>query len=416
VQTLTAPFLTTDEVREIVRDGLKRMDLARKRVLTIIPDGTRTVPMPLLFDTIQKEIGPRAAQLDFLVALGTHRPMTDAQLSRHVGREVTNGVVENCHIFNHRWSDPEAFVNIGTIPGEEIAELSGQRLRQDVPVGLNRMILDYDHLLICGPVFPHEVAGFSGGTKYLFPGIAAPEIIHFTHWLGALATSYEIIGRRDTPVRRVIDRAAKMVPRPHSLIALVTAPGGQTAGVFCGSTADTWNAAAELSSQQHIVWVEKPYQRALAIMPEMYEDLWTGGKGMYKMEPAIADGGEVVIYAPHIREVSYVHGPMIEEIGYHCRDYFLAQWDKFSHYPGGILAHSTHVKGQGTYNDATGVETPRITVTLATGISEERCRKINLGYLDPLSIDREEWRARQDDGWMIVPRAGEMLHRLCTSR
>jgi nickel-dependent lactate racemase len=151
-------------------------------------------------------------------------------------------------------------------------------------------------------------------------------------------------------------------------------------------------------------------------MPEMYEDLWTGAKGMYKMEPAIADGGEVVIYAPHIREVSYVHSRMIEEIGYHCRDYFLAQWDKFSSYPGGILAHSTHVKGQGTYNAATGVETPRIKVTLATGISEERCRRINLGYLDPASIDIEQWRARQNDGWLVVPRAGEMLYRVCTSR
>ena len=405
-------LLSHDEVRAIVGDGLDQMDLAGKRVLTIIPDGTRTVPMPLLFETIQERLRSRAARLDFLVALGTHRPMTDDQLSRHLGREVRNGVAEGSHILNHHWSDREAFVDLGTIPGSEIAKLTGNVSREDVRVGLNRMILDYDHLLICGPVFPHEVAGFSGGTKYLFPGIAAPEIIHFTHWLGALATSYEIIGRRDTPVRRVIDRAAQMVPRPHSLIGLVTAPGDQVAGVFCGPTANAWEAAADLSSQRHIIWTKKPYQRVLAVMPEMYEDLWTGAKGMYKTEPAIADGGEVVIYAPHIREVSYVHGRMIEEIGYHCRDYFLAQWKKFGHYPGGILAHSTHVKGQGTYDAATGVETPRIKVTLATGIPEERCRKISLGYADPASIDVQQWRAHQEDGWLVVPRAGEMLYRL----
>lgn len=415
--TLAAPpLLTADEAREIVRAGLARMDLAGKRVLTIIPDGTRTVPMPMLFDAIGKSLQGRAAQLDFLVALGTHRPMTDDQLSRHLGREVKSGSTEHGRIFNHRWNDPESFVNLGTIPGTEIARLTGGVSSQDVSVGMNRMILDYDHLLICGPVFPHEVAGFSGGTKYLFPGIAAPEIIHFTHWLGALATSYEIIGRRDTPVRRVIDRAARMVPRPHSLIAVVTAPGGKTAGVFCGPTSEAWTAAAGLSSERHIVWTEKPYQRVLAIMPEMYEDLWTGGKGMYKMEPAIADGGEVVIYAPHIRDVSFMHGHLIEEIGYHCRDYFLGQWDKFGRYPGGILAHSTHVKGQGTYDAATGVEKPRITVTLATGIPEERCRRINLGYLDPASVDIEQWRARQNDGWLVVPHAGEMLYRVCTSR
>lgn len=392
------------------------MDLAGKRVLVIIPDGTRTVPMPLLFETLQKRLRGRVSRLDFLVALGTHRPMTDSQLSRHLGSEVRNGATEHSRISNHRWDDPESFVNLGTILGSEIAQLTGGVCSQDVPVGLNRMILDYDHLLICGPVFPHEVAGFSGGTKYLFPGIAAPEIIHFTHWLGALATSYETIGRCDTPVRRVIDRAAQMVPRPHSLIALVTGPGAQTGGIFSGPTSEAWTAAAELSSERHILWTDRPYQRALAIMPEMYEDLWTGAKGMYKLEPAIADGGEVIIYAPHIREVSFVHGRMIEEIGYHCRDYFLAQWDKFSHYPGGILAHSTHVKGQGTYDPATGMETPRIRVTLATGIPEEQCRRINLGYLDPASIDIEKWRGRENDGWLVVPRAGEMLYRLRARR
>ena len=416
LETIPQAFLAADEVRSLVGAGIDRMKLAGKRVLVIIPDGTRTVPMPLLFDTIHQRLASAAAQLDFLVALGTHRTMTDTQLSRHLGREVSNGVAAGCRIFNHRWNDPEAFVNLGTIAGAEIAQLTGNVCREDVPVGLNRMILDYDHLLICGPVFPHEVAGFSGGTKYLFPGIAAPAIIHFTHWLGALATSFEIIGRCDTPVRRVIDRAAEMIPRPHSLIGLVTAPGEQTAGVFCGPTGEAWKAASELSSQRHIVFVEEPFRRVLAIMPEMYEDLWTGAKGMYKMEPAVADGGEVVIYAPHIREISYVHGRMIEEIGYHCRDYFLAQWNKFSHYPGGILAHSTHVKGQGAFNAATGIETPRIHVTLATGISEERCRKINLGYLDPAGIDIEHWRAREADGWLVVPRAGELLYRLSAGR
>lgn len=96
------------------------------------------------------------------------------------------------------------------------------------------------------------------------------------------------------------------------------------------------------------MWVQKPYERVLSIMPPIYRDLWTGAKRMYKLEPVVADGGEVVIYAPHIHEVSVVHGKLIDEIGYHCRDYFTEQWDRFGHYPGGILAHSTHVKGKGS--------------------------------------------------------------------
>ena len=116
---------------------------------------------------------------------------------------------------------PGDFAQLGSIPAREVADLTRGRLREDVPVALNRLATEYDHVLICGPVFPHEVAGFSGGTKYLFPGIAAPEIIHFTHWLGALITSYEVIGTIDTPVRAVIDRAAALLDTPMSLLALV---------------------------------------------------------------------------------------------------------------------------------------------------------------------------------------------------
>jgi nickel-dependent lactate racemase len=144
----------------------------------------------------------------------------------------------------------------------------------------------------------------------------------------------------------------------------------------------------------------------------MYDDLWTAAKGMYKMEPAVADGGEVVIYSPHIDEVSYTHGKIIDEIGYHVRDYFLKQWEKFKRYPGGVVAHSTHVKGMGTYQADRGVEEPRIEVSLATRISKERCNRINLGYVDPATIDIESWRNREDEGVLVVPRAGETLYRL----
>jgi nickel-dependent lactate racemase len=253
--------------------------------------------------------------------------------------------------------------------------------------------------------------GFSGGTKYLFPGIAGAEIINFTHWLGAVITNYEVIGAGYTPVRAVIDRAAALVDRPMACIALVALHGG-LAGVFVGPPREAWEVAAALSAQRHIVYVDRPFRRVLSVMPEMYDDLWTAAKGMYKLEPAVADGGEVVIYAPHITEVSYTHGRIIDQIGYHCRDYFLGNWERFKHYPGGVLAHSTHVKGLGRYDAARRVETPRITVTLATGIPEARCRRVNLGYMDPASISLDDWRGREDEGVAVIERAGEMLYRL----
>jgi nickel-dependent lactate racemase len=404
-------FLTSQEFEATAGEGLRAMQVDGRRVLALIPDGTRTMPMPMLFDILERELGRRVASLDYLVALGTHAPMTDAQLTAHVGRTVVNGVADGRNIFNHRWDDPSSFVTLGTIPASDIASITDGKLSQDVPVALNRLVTEYDHILICGPVFPHEVAGFSGGAKYLFPGIAAPDIIHFTHWLGALITSYEIIGTIDTPVRAVIDRAAAFLDTPVSLVALVTNHDG-VAGVFCGDPRAAWRDAARLSSRRHVVWVDSPFDRVVSVMPTMYGDMWTAAKGMYKIEPAMADGGEVIIYAPHVNEVSHVHGSLLDEIGYHCRDYFVEQWTRFAHYPGGILAHSTHLKGAGTYDAANAVETPRVEVTLATAISRERCERVNLGYVDHRTIDRDEWPMELGHDTLLVPRAGEVLYRV----
>jgi nickel-dependent lactate racemase len=405
-RAVEAGHLPSNAVARTVREGLASLAIDGQRVLALVPDGTRTMPMPLVFEALQSEIASRAAAMDVLVALGTHQPMSDAQLGRLLGHPVANGLAGRHRVFNHRWDDPRTFVTLGTIPAREILELTAGHMSQDVPVALNRLVLDYDHILVCGPVFPHEVVGFSGGTKYLFPGIAAPEIIHFTHWLGALITSSEVIGTIDTPVRAVIDRAASLLDRPVSLLALVAEHDG-VFGVFCGGVHEAWRQAATVSARHHISWLDKPRQRVIAIMPEMYDDLWTAAKGVYKTEPIVAEGGEIYVYAPHVREISYVHGRLIREIGYHCRDYFLAQWERFGSYPGGILAHSTHVKGLGTYDPATRIERPRIDVILATGIPEDVCRAVNLGYRAPEAMPFVD-----ADNALVVSRAGERLFRL----
>ncbi|MBE9508135.1 MAG: DUF2088 domain-containing protein [Chloroflexi bacterium] len=383
--------------------------MAGKRVLVIIPDSTRTAPIPLFFRLFRELLGEQVTALDYLVALGTHQPMDDAALSQLVGVPVRDGQAGASRIFNHHWDLPETFITLGVLPAAEVGALSEGQLSLDVPVQLNRLILEYDQLIVCGPVFPHEVVGFSGGNKYFSPGIAGSEIINVTHWLGALMTSMAIIGVADTPVRRMIDRAASFIPTPRLCFALVM-HGESLHGLYIGSMEDAWRAATELSARLDIVYVERPFQRVLSCMPEMYDDLWTAAKGMYKTEPVIADGGEVIIYAPHIDVISYTHGKLIDEIGYHVRDYFLKQWDRFKDYPWGVLAHSTHLRGGGTFED--GVEQPRIRVTLATRIPRERCEHIGLGYLDLATVDPEEWANREDEGVLLVRRAGEMLYRV----
>lgn len=409
--------LTDDDVQQVLAEAFDSQPVDGKRVLVIIPDGTRTAPIPLIFRLLYEQIGRRAAQLDYLIALGTHQPMSDQAIERLVGLTMAERAAHypDVRIFNHRWDLPETLLTIGTISRDEAAQLTDGLLVDEVAVTLNRMILDYDLLLICGPVFPHEVAGFSGGAKYLFPGIAGADIINFTHWLGALSTSMETIGVKDTFVRRVIHRGAEFVPVPVLCLALVL-KGQSLHGAYIGSHQEAWSAAADLSGQLNIVWLPQRVRRVLALPSTMYDDLWTAAKAMYKTEPAIADGGEVIIYAPHITEISYTHGHLIDQIGYHVRDYFVKQWPRFRDLPGGILAHSTHVKGAGTFDAATGVETPRITVTLATSIPEERCRLVNLGYADYRSIDPERWADQADRERLLVRHAGEMLHRVREAR
>ncbi|HEX3698850.1 MAG TPA: lactate racemase domain-containing protein [Polyangia bacterium] len=403
------------DVAETVLRGLAALPLDGQRVLVLVPDSTRTFPGALLFRLLTGALLPRVRGLDFLVALGTHPPMSEAALLALVGLTPQQKATtyKNVRIINHAWNNPEALTSLGTIPADEISVLSGGRLCLDVPVRLNRLILDYDQLLVCGPVFPHEVVGFSGGNKYFFPGIAGSDIIDLTHWLGALMTSYSIIGTKDTPVRRVIDRAASLIPRPHHAMCLVVTHNG-LAGVYTGPSQDAWSAAADLSARHHMIWTDRSFQQVLSVLPPMYDELWVGAKGMYKTEPAIADGGEVILYAPHLREVSVVHGRLIRQIGYHVRDYFTVQWERFKQVPWGVVAHATHVKGSGTY--AGGVERPRIQVTLATGISEDDCRAINLGYRDPASIDPASFRDREAEGVLYVPKAGEYLYRPKPSR
>ena len=410
--------LSHDEIRQLVAQAAAKLKVDGKRVLTIIPDGTRSMPMPLMFKLLQQEIGTRAVACDYLVALGTHPLMTDAQLSRLMGQPVVDEKCGDAHVFNHRWDIPETLIDLGTIPADEVAEKSGGLLSEPIRIKINRLLFDYDQILICGPVFPHEVVGFSGGNKYLFPGVSSGEMINQTHWLGALLGSYDLIGRVQTPVRDLIDQAASKIELPISCFALVLAPHAGdvdeegVAGMHFGPPREAWRAAIELSSMKHIQWVERPFRRVLSVLPRMYDDIWTGAKGMYKVEPAMLEGGEVVIYAPHITEISYTHGACLDKIGYHCRDYFLKQADRFAGIPRSAIAHSTHLKGKGTYDASTGVETSRINVTLATSVPEERCQRLNLGYLNPTDIKIEDWQGREAEDIKLIPRAGETLYRL----
>ncbi len=395
-------ILETEEVRAFVRAQVAGLDLAGRSLCVVIPDGTRQCPLPLLLEAIEEGVGDRAGSCTAVVALGTHAPMSEAAIGALVGPAS----ISTC---NHAWWEDDTFTHVGTLPGELVSELSGGRIHDSIEVRINRLVVESDVTLIVGPVLPHEVIGFSGGNKYLFPGLSGQEMIDVTHWLGALITSGEIIGARGiTPVRALVDAAADLVPgERHALCVVVEHVGGGLESLSFGEPRAAWAAAADVAAETHVEYLDAPVRRVLSVIPARYPDLWTGAKGFYKVEPVVAEGGEVVLYAPHITEIAAMH-PRLMEIGYHCRDFLLAHWDRYRDVPLGELAHSTHLFGAGTY-DAAG-EHQRVRVTLATGIPRDVVRRANLGCVAPEAVDLEGWAADPDT--LVVPDAGEVLYRL----
>ena len=429
--------LDDEQVTAFVAEQLSAHPFDGRSVCVLVPDATRTCPLPLLMQAVHGALHGRVSRLTVLVALGTHAAMTDEALARHLGYEPSRlaETYPGTTVVNHEWWKPETFADLGTIPAARIAELSDGRMSLDVPVLLNRAVVEHDIALVVGPVLPHEVVGISGGNKYFFPGVGGKKIIDVSHWLGALITSAEIIGTTGiTPVRALIDDGAALIPAEKLALCVVTAEvadgaadgavddavpaagAGPNAGtgsglhsVSFGDTRASWASAAEVCAASHVTYLDAPVRRVLSMVPPMYDEIWTAAKGFYKVEPVVADGGEVVLFAPHVTQISSTH-PEIYEIGYHCRDYFLGQWDRFSHIPWGVLAHSTHLRGAGTYDPVTGEEQLRVQVTLATAIPEDVCRAANVGYLDPALVDPDEFA--RDPDTLVVARAGETLFRI----
>ena len=404
--------LSENRLRAICEEGLSSLALDGKKVLVLIPDHTRHSRIDLFFHILHDLLGARVSALDYLIATGTHAAMEADRLYTHVGITVQERrtVYRNVRFFNHEHENPRGLAAIGSIPANEISQLTNGAFSEPLDVTINRKVLEYDHVLLVTPVVTHEAMGFAGGNKYFFPGIAGLKVIEAFHWLAAIITNPVVNGVKDTPTRRLIDRAAEFITTPRTCLAYVVNGQEEAMCLFVGDPVEAWSRAADYSARLHITYVERPYQQVLAITPGIYEEIWVGGKAMYKLEPIIAEGGEVIVYGPQIKTISFMHDAAIRRIGYHVIEYFTKQWNRFSAEPKLIMAHSTNVRGVGKFEN--GVEHPRVQVTLATSLSEDVCRSVNLGYRDFRSINVNEWRSRQQDDLLVVENAGQNLYRL----
>jgi nickel-dependent lactate racemase len=405
--------LSLAELRAIVFAALSDIGPG-ERVLAIVPDKTR--------DDNTDQLVPFAAEIlarkkierfDVLIAQGTHGPMNEAGKREKIGwSKIAPDSVGS--IFDHRWDSDDELVTIGELSAAQIADITDGLMHESVPVRLNALLAPgrYDTVLVFGATMPHEVAGFAGGAKYFFPGVAGPELTHLTHWLGALATIENVIGRIETPTRRVIEAAAALVSaRIISFTSVSTrhAEGLRTHALFAGDIFEAFRRAAEISSQVHIKHIGRKYKRVVALLDRHYDELWVGGKASYKLGSIIEPGGELIIYAPQLTQLSATHGHLIEKYGYapleQVREMVAGSDELRANLC--VAAHLAHVS-YGSAPNAAGRLAPRYRITLASAVSEAACLRVNLGFLDHRQFKIADYRA--DAETLVVEDAGRDLY------
>ncbi len=396
---------TVQQALDVIQPG--------ERVLAIIPDKTRDDNTHELFPIAADFLTKRGvAAFDALVAQGTHPPMSESQKLFKIGATHFSG-----ELFDHRWDEAGELVTIGELSAATVQQLTNGLIEHAVPVTINKLLAPgiYDTVVVFGATVPHEVAGFAGGAKYFFPGVAGPELTHTTHWLGALAGIENIIGQVETPTRHLIEAATDLITaRVISLNAVVSRDADNelvTYALFTGDIREAFRRAAEVSRRVHIRYTGRKYKRVVALLDPHYDELWVGGKASYKLGAIVEPGGELIIYAPHLTKLSETHGALIEKYGYapleSVRDMLGVSAELRENLC--IAAHLAHVAYAGRL-DAEGKVVPRYDITMATGLDEETCRRVNLGYRDYRSLNYEAMSSDPDT--LIVKDAGRDLYQV----
>jgi nickel-dependent lactate racemase len=421
--------LTDIQLEDMVRETLK--DFSRVRnVLLIHPDYTRTDFTDRLVPIIYRELKKKQmSQIDGLNAGGTHRKMTEQEIKAKLGLDKESKIVFD-NLFNHQFDQPDQLVTVGQISADFVSEQTKNELNQAIPVVVNKLITEhYDLIITLTGTSPHEAAGYAGGLKIFFPGISGPTVIDLLHWSAVLVGIPNIIGSIDNSARKVINKGSsyifEAIKSPVVSFNMlfeegqdnIIIPKGLYTGVNFDGFIKAYEAAAKASSKIHIIYIDEPLEQAVQVMDVCYDEVWTAGKGSYKLQyPGVmAKEGEIIIYAPHIKcfHSQKEMDRTMRNLGYHGKDYVVEYLNKYPETSRNVAAHVINVRGAAEYNLKTRDETFDFQVTLATGIPEEVCLKVGLGYRDPASIHREDF---QSSNRLWIEHGGKYLYKLAKDK
>jgi len=413
------------ELAEFVCSKLKKFRNAGK-VLIIHPDYTRLDFTSSLVQPIIDSFRDRQVKkIDFLNAGGTHRKMAESEIALKLGIKDKEDYID---YHNHEFDKKEKLVKIGEISADFVRDKTEGQVRDKIPVIVNKMLFDdYDLIIALSGTSPHEAAGFSGGLKVFFPGVSGPEVINLFHWAAVLVGLPNIIGTSGNVSRDIINKGASYIFKKiqSQLISLnmVSAerqkliPSGIFYGEGLNGFMEAYEAAVRLSRQLHIKYISKPLKAAVQVMPECYDEMWLAGKGSYKLQKpgVMQENGEIIIYAPNVRcfHSNQIMENEILNLGYHCKDYVLEFIKSKPGFNKNVASHVINVTGEGAYDTRNKNENKKLKITLATSIPRAICKRVGLGYIDPLKIQKKDFSG-EDTLW--ENEGGKYLYDLAINR
>ncbi len=359
--------LSNDDLHRGLTEALNKLG-DRKKVLAIPPDYTR-LPSRAgeLTEIAWKYYGEKLT--DVLPALGTHSPMTDEQINHMFGETPRN-------LFRiHDWRHD--VITLGEVPAAYVKQVSEGKVDFSWPAQVNRLLVEgnFDLILSIGQVVPHEVVGMANYNKNIFVGTGGIEGINKSHFVGAVYGMERMMGRSDTPVRKIFNYASDHFASHLPIVYVLTVVGvnkegnQQTYGLFVGDDLSVFDLAARLSLEVNFEMVEKPLKKVVVWLdPTEFKSTWLGNKSIYRTRMAIADGGELIVIAPALKEFGEDKeiDRLIRKYGYHGTEHTLKAVGENEELRDNLsaAAHLIHGSSEG-----------RFTITYCPGKSPENLTK-----------------------------------------